>query len=161
MVREYKDVDFMEFLELNSGTVTSGVAANVSLDLPVVPDERIALLIHKLDFQVTEMTPAVSVSALLRAGLNLAEGAFLAENSLCLAEYLEQVTAIDATARAGAHRQSGNQHYFNPPILIARSSLWLYVWSDGSHESTFEVNVKIGYTLARVPLDRMLRALVE
>lgn len=158
MPNEHKE-DFMEFLEATTGNITPGAPVNVTIPIPCVPDERIVCLIHQLHFVPTELVPPVSESCYFRAILGLAACDQLGvPDALAMAWWM--MVAQNATARAGALLAVGDIQHFDPPLLIARRELIMRANVDAA-TGTPQVDLKIGYTLARVPLDRMLRALVE
>jgi len=160
MVVEAKNEDFMEFLEATSGALAPSATIDVDIPVPVVPDERIAMLIHYAQFMWTELVPDAGLSM---KGVCIV--GYSGQNQLGVNDALFGSIAMAASSSAMAAATSqlveGDILYFKPAILIARRVLVMRTTMDASPVGNTECDVKIGYTLARVPIDRMLRALVE
>jgi len=145
----------MEFLECDE-VVVSASTGNGIIRLPTVPDQGLVAMIWKVDFQVS-LSITVSSEGCICFALARREGSYYMADPMVLCSGRLEAASVDAVARPGMMMLQGGQHYFDPPIPIARPAIWAVFTSALNAQGS----CKVGYTLEKVTDSVLLRALIE
>jgi len=149
----------MEFLESALLTVAGAATESAAVTIPTVPDEGLVCMIWKVDF-TGAITAPVSVAGGAEFTLSKTEGVVLPSSPAVLCAGRMDYSALNAVTRPGVLDSQGLQHRFDPPIAVARPTLYV-VLKVASALTSGHLYCKIGYTIEKVPQNVLLRALIE
>lgn len=163
-----KSERFMEFLGVESGQIAFnaagyGVYTEVPIPLPTSQTEKLALLVHQVEFRLghpsftdTKMT---SVACYLTKSHQT--GPITLVDPDLLAQFFWHVSVNQVAASGISEWQDGVRIWrFDPAVLIARDHL--YMGGRTFQETANQVcQVRIGYTLEKVSQDAFIAALVS
>jgi len=149
----------MEFLESAIATAGSGTTVSIPINIPTVPDESLVCMIWKVDFLGISAVP-VSAVGYVEFALGRREDEATPDFPGVICAGRVDTAAQDAVARPGVFMVQGTQHYFDPPVAIARPTLYVVVACVASLTSG-TAYCKVGYTIEKVPQNVLLRALLE
>jgi len=159
---------FMEFIRASIVSTNVGDAGvkSAEIQMPVSENENLAVLIHKVNFLfnafLTADLGASSSGAARQTGLCTfppkVHADMLVNTPGCLAMSIlwwTQSASGDMTGEEG-HREWD----FNPPLLVAKRSLYVGAYRGTGLTTETSAMVSIGYTVEKVSKDAFIAALV-
>lgn len=169
--------EYMEFISFDRAGNSSGAGGTgggfvaYEIPLPVSENEQIAMAIHMIDIDICPVTDLENESveghyyriAMLSTwqplvAEDVGRGGRYDAGVLWHNEWMKNTeeTLLSVTTYPLQFRPS--VIYYNPPILIARRSLWLGIISNAYTDG--DVRGKIGYTLRKVSRDKFIDAML-
>ena len=156
-----KDERFMEFISKRLEESAAGVYTEAVIPTPCSQTEQFAMLIHRIDGHMEPpevVGAAITVSALALNKASKSEGVGI-DDPDCLFEGLSKVDAVVA-ATPNFINCGQFVRRFDPPILYAKSQIYLGVWGNNNVGTMTQV-CRIGYTLEKVSKDAFIAALIS
>lgn len=156
----------MEFLRANVYQDAINTFAITELRCPVSRTELMAMLIHSIELRVDASEPDLTKTAQGHISCNLLTRIFGTGAGISTPGVLElavserEIWTLGTEELISDHDEIPLMHYYNPPILYPRDTMYLSVWSL-YQLALHGADVKIGYTLEKVSQQAFIAALVD
>jgi len=152
----------MEFIDQYLRMAVINTREELEFSVPTSRTELMAMLIHDVWFNIPACDRRTNIAVRSAISLNRKRGANMIPrlDSDVIASHWESVwvhpsdTCIYVTYGWFPH------WHFDPPVLVARDTLFLALYSENFMEEGQYSNLRIGYTLERVSQDAFIAALV-
>lgn len=156
---------FMEFLAAYVCQSVADVSKYIDMPLPVSENENLAVLVHRIEFEVNVPTAifnaAIGVDAFLSKSQTMPTPPYIAKSEIVdsYQRMFRMWTVNDAFMDGGMGIQQAI-HLFDPAILIARRTLYLHINSSATTVLN-DATCRLGYTIEKVSKDAFIAALVS